>query len=299
MAMDASEHARINARLIEATRGLGRDLTADLLKRSQHLYAGLHESEPYGAIRLHRDLRYGPDPRHRLDIFEPDEPGRHRPVLLYVHGGGFVRGDKKNEGLPYFDNIGVWAARRGFLGITMTYRLAPQHRSPAAQDDVAAAIAWVRDNVGAFSGDPDRIILMGHSAGATLAACHLARGAVSAGIAGAVLASGHYDFSRLRNADNIRNYFGDDYTRHSPIDALLRSPVKLMIGAAEFDPWDFQDQALVLVKAIFERDGTLPRFVLQSGQNHYTSCFRIGFAPRDPIEVELEAFVSGAANEAP
>ncbi len=282
----------IEAHLRASVPPLGRELTRELLTKSQRLYANLHESAPYAGVRLHEDMAYGPAARHRLDIFEPDDSVALRPVLFYVHGGGFVRGDKKSPGLPYFHNIGVWAARRGFLGVNTTYRLATTDPAPAAQDDVCAALDWVRQNAAAYGGDAKRIVIMGHSAGAVLVADLVARmGEDTRGVVGAIVGSGYYDFARMKNPGNARNYFGENYIAHSPLPGLRRSKLPVMVTVGEIETHDFQDQALTLVNALFERDGRLPRFVRQSGQNHYTSCFRIGFGAGDPIEQEIEAFI--------
>lgn len=286
------DRAAIEARLAAAVPPMGRELTRALLAQSQLLYAELHEKPPYAGVRLREDIAYGPQPRQLLDVFEPAEPGADRPVLVYVHGGGFVRGEKKTPGLPYFHNIGVWAARRGFLGVVTTYRLATTDPAPAAQDDVAAAIEWVRTHARDHGGDPRRIVIMGHSAGAVLVADHVARmGTNTRGVVGAILGSGNYDFARLVEATNTRNYFGENYASHSPLQGIRASKLPIMVSVGEYETHDFQEQALILVNALFERDGVFPRFVRQSGQNHYTSCFRIGFGAGDPIEREIEEFI--------
>ncbi len=290
--LSAADRALIEARLAAATPPLGRELTRELLLESQKLYADLHEAPPYAGIKVSEDVPYGPRPRQRLDIFEPADGAAKRPVLVYVHGGGFVRGDKKNPGLPYFHNIGVWAARRGFLGVNITYRLATTDPAPTAQDDVTAAVEWIRLHAGEHGGDAGHIVLMGHSAGAVLVADQIARmGADTRGVVGAALGSGNYDFAKLVNAVNVANYYGPDYAAHSPLPGVRESKLPVMVSVGEIETHDFQEQALTLVNALFERDGRFPRFVRQSGQNHYTSCFRIGFGAGDPIERELEAFI--------
>jgi triacylglycerol lipase len=287
-----SDRAAIEARLAAAVPPLGRELTRELLQQSQKLYADLHEAPPYAGIKLSEDVAYGPRPRQALDIFEPMDGATRRPVLVYVHGGGFVRGDKKTPGFPYFHNIGVWAARRGFLGVLVTYRLATTDPMPAAQDDVTSAIEWIRRHAAEHGGDPRHIVLMGHSAGAVLVADQVARmGTDTRGVVGAILGSGNYDFARLKNAVNVNNYYGADYARHSPLPGVRASKLPIMVSVGEVETHDFQEQALTLVNALFERDGVFPRFVRQSGQNHYTCCFRIGFGSGDPIEREIEAFV--------
>src|SRR5262249_6108936 len=91
------------------------------------LYAPLQESEPYAGVTVARDINYGPDSRNLVDVFAPAEPGAPRPVLLFVHGGGFTAGGRRTPGSPFYDNIMLFAVRNGMIGVNMTYRLAPQH----------------------------------------------------------------------------------------------------------------------------------------------------------------------------
>ena len=89
------------------------------------LYAPMQQKEPYQGVKIERDVKYGPADRHLLDVFMPEANSSARPVLIYVHGGGFVAGNKRNPGSPFYDNIMLWAAKNGFVGVNATYRLAP------------------------------------------------------------------------------------------------------------------------------------------------------------------------------
>lgn len=163
------------------------------------VFTPYQETEPYAGLAVTRDEHYGPAERNRLDVFAPQEHGRKLPVMLFVHGGAYVRGDKRTPGTPYHDNVAVWAARSGFVGVNMTYTLAPQNPYPGGAVDIAAALQWLHANIAAFSGDPDAITLVGHSAGATHAACYVARPDLHArpggGINGVALMGGQYEFS--------------------------------------------------------------------------------------------------------
>jgi arylformamidase len=118
-----------------------------------------------------RDLRYGDAPgvaatAQTLDLFTPAASGSGpTPVMVYVHGGGWKGGDKGRVGrkAEYFTG-------RGWAFVSVNYRLLPAGRHPANVDDVAAAIAWVHDHAAEHGIDPDAIFVMGHSAGAHLAA---------------------------------------------------------------------------------------------------------------------------------
>ncbi len=108
---------------------LGTELSPQFMQGTKELMASLTApTDP--AVKVTRDQRYGPDERHRLDLFSRGRPSR-APVLVYVHGGGYVMGDKTSPGSPFYDNVGHWAAQQGWIGVTMTYRLAPKHRWPS------------------------------------------------------------------------------------------------------------------------------------------------------------------------
>jgi triacylglycerol lipase len=101
------------------------------------LYAPLFKEATFDDLTVKRDVAYGPHERHRVDIFTSASGSRadKRPVLVFIHGGGFSRGAKSAPNSPYFDNIGAWAARQGFVGVTLNYRLAPQFQYPAGAED--------------------------------------------------------------------------------------------------------------------------------------------------------------------
>ena len=106
----------------------------------------------------------GPASRLALRIYHPVEQGPH-PVLLYVHGGGFVIGD-----LDSHDKVcRTLCHLSGHIVVAVDYRLAPEHPFPAAPDDVTATLRWVCDNAATFDGDAQRIAIAGDSAGAQLA----------------------------------------------------------------------------------------------------------------------------------
>ena len=105
----------------------------------------------------------GVDPKHlSLDVYKPPSPGGGQ-TLIYVHGGGWRGGDKANVGkkAQYF-------TEKGWLFISANYRLLPHGKHPANAQDVAQAVAWVHGHAKDHGGDPNRIFLMGHSAGAHL-----------------------------------------------------------------------------------------------------------------------------------
>lgn len=118
--------------------------------------------------RIERDVVYRPDggPDQRLDLYTPSASGF--PTVIFAHGGSLSESGERRSSEVYARVCEPFVA--GGIGCaTIDYRLAPMHRWPAMPEDVAAAVRWVHDNIGARGGDPDRLFLFGHSSG-----CHLA-----------------------------------------------------------------------------------------------------------------------------
>jgi acetyl esterase/lipase len=108
---------------------------------------------------------YGLDPRQRLDLVRQEGSSR-APVLLFIHGGGWSIGDKRHAAAPKAKHF----TSQGWAFASANYRLVPQATVEQQATDVASAIAWLRANAASQGLDPDRIVLMGHSAGAHLVA---------------------------------------------------------------------------------------------------------------------------------
>ncbi len=227
-------------------------------------------------IEARRELAYGPHPRHRLDVYRRTDAAR-APVALFVHGGAFVRGEKDSNAEVY-GNAARFFARHGLVGVNVEYRLAPQAAYPGGAQDVGRAVAWVRANAAELGGDPDRIFLMGHSAGGAHAAAYVcdpvARPANGHGIAGLVLVS-----ARLRadaradnpNADGVRAYYGADESRYEARSIVTHAAaidVPLFIAIAEFENPLLDVYGAELLHRVSAARGRAPRFVRLAGHNH-------------------------------
>jgi triacylglycerol lipase len=280
---------------VERIRALGREILP-AVAGSQAVYAAEHETEPYAGVNVVRDARYGPHERNRLDVFSLEGGKGRRPIFVFVHGGGFVMGDKKTPGSPYLDNIALWAARNGLVGINITYRLAPEFKFPSGAEDLAAAVRWARQNAESFGGDADRIFVMGTSAGAVHVADFIAQGRFGgdrAGVKGAILLSGVYDLT-LASAPPNEAYYGEDVGKaaeRSSLPGLLESPIPLQFVLTEFDPPMFEHQALRVLQAWTERRGQWPDFVRLMGHNHLTSTFHLN-TQDDYLGAQMLAFMA-------
>ena len=260
------------------------------------LYAPLQQHEPYAGVQLARSQSYGPDPRHLLDVFSSASAGAAAPVLVFLHGGAFTGGERRKPGSPFYDNIMLWAVKSGMVGVNMTYRLAPGHQWPAAQQDVGAALAWIKRHIAAFGGDPARIVLAGHSAGATHVAQYLAHprfhAVAGGGVAGAAMLSGLFDTTTAQASAPLQAYFGSDsalYAERSALPGLARSKVPMLLAYAELDPPDFRAQSERAHAALLGA-GLRPQLLQLMGHSHMSEVYAINTADRS-LSDPLAAFV--------
>lgn len=120
-------------------------------------------------VRVARNVAYAPEhgARGMLDVYLPDGPPvTDAPVLLQVHGGGWTIGSKEQQGLPLMRHL----AAKGWVCVAINYRLAPRDHWPAQIIDVKRAIAWIKENIADYGGDPTYLAITGGSAGGHLAA---------------------------------------------------------------------------------------------------------------------------------
>lgn len=185
-----------------------------------------------------RDLAYGDDPLQRLDVYRPPE-AQAAPVILYVHGGGWRRGDKAMPRMVR-NKLAHWSAK-GYVFVSTNHRLVPQACVLEQARDVARALAFVQAKAGAWGGDARRVVLMGHSAGAHLAALVTADSALAAEeglrpwLATIALDSAALDMVAIMERPHYRFYdpvFGTDpalWRAASPLHRLQGPPAAPML----------------------------------------------------------------------
>lgn len=191
-----------------------------------------------GAIRQVADARYGNDPAQKLEMFVPQGAKEPLPIVVFIHGGSWASGDPHD-----YRFMARTLCAQGYAVVLAGYRLYPQARFPAMLEDGAGALRWVRDNAAKHGGDPERMALMGHSAGAynammvTLDRQWLARVGLDDGIIrGTVALAGPFDFLPFDTAATIDS-FGQapDPAQTQPVN-FARSdapPLLLVTGDAD------------------------------------------------------------------
>lgn len=256
---------------------------AEVLAATRALYRPLLDLAPAGEEQL--DQHYGPHERHRLDVYRPR--GTSRATVVYVHGGGFVAGDKNGDG-AYYRNVGCWLARNGFTAVLPNYRLAPAHAWPAGTQDLQSVLAWVEQDRQS-RGDTARLALWGQSAGA----CHVASwlfddvargGPPVAPVAGALLMSGLYRAEAPLPA-GPRAYFGEDaalYVERSPLTHVrpLDAP-SVWLAVAELDPAWIAEQTYLLAQALLRANGKSAPLLFSHGHNHVSTVQSLGSTQED------------------
>lgn len=185
-------------------------------------------------LEITHSVAYGEGPRRTLDVYRP-RGAAALPVVVFFYGGSWQSG---NKGLYRF--VGAALARRGYVAVIPDYRVYPEVRYPEFLEDGAHAVRWAKDNAARFGGNPHKIFLMGHSAGAYIAAM-LAfdpRWLDAAGvfpdrdIAGLIGISGPYDFLPL-HPGTLRAIFGGNDPATQPIShASPGAPPALFLTGA-------------------------------------------------------------------
>jgi triacylglycerol lipase len=280
----------------KAIRAIPREITPDTLNTTRNLIAPLVKGSATD-VRIARDLKYGEHERQRLDVFTPAsgfEPAR--PVLIFVHGGGFVAGHKQMPGTAFYDNVGHWAVRNGYNAVNITYRLAPQHQWPSGIEDLHKVIRFIQEQGGVHGLGAGKLFLMGQSAGASHAASYVTHSGVYAphahGLRGLILLSGVYDYT-LKPGPMEAAYLGKDqsvYAMRSTLPGLPACKLPMLVTIAECDPPFFEQQGLMLITALQKKRGQLPRFVHMIGQNHLSVAMYLG-QDGDLLAPQLRSFI--------
>jgi triacylglycerol lipase len=298
LAVASASSAQVPPDMAAKIRAAGASMDAALFGP---LYAPLFPPQTWEDVTIERDQAYGSHPLQKLDVYAPAERPTEAPVVLFVHGGGFTRGDKHGDYSP--DNMTLWAAKNGFVGVNINYRLAPDAPWPAGTQDLASAIAWTRANIARYGGDPDRIILWGHSAGANHVADYVGHRALQGeevgAVRGAVLLSPNYALAPP--ADQAHVYYGADLSLNSltaAVERLRDAPTPLFLADAEFDPEPMLTTARVLRDGLCEEPLRCPHYIHLKDHNHFTEGLAVGTDDQSltgPLKTWIAERTSGPA----
>ena len=190
---------------------------------------------PGSTSEKQRNIPYGTDPRNALDIYRPRDQSGLAPVVVFFYGGSWNSGSRQDYAF-----VGEALAARGIVAVLADYRLYPQVRYPAFLEDAAQAVAWTLKEIGRYGGDPKRVFVMGHSAGAYNAAMVAldqrwlgAQGSSIGALRGLIGLAGPYDFIPITNEAAKPVFFYPDTPPESqPINHVTAAaPPTLLIAS--------------------------------------------------------------------
>ena len=213
-----------------------------------------HDGEASEVVRQTmppRTEQYGPTAAERVDIFAADD-ARGAPVLVFLHGGAWTRNTRRDAAYP-----APTLVERGAVYLAADFGSLKTARLPDMVEDCRRVLEWTIRNAASFGGDPDRVFLAGHSAGAHLAACVLVtdwttRGLPADPIKGAILMSGMYDLYpvRLSSRSSYLKITAEEEAALSPMRHLSRIACPIAVVSADQDSPEFKRQSAVFADAL-------------------------------------------------
>ena len=244
-------------------------------------------------LRHHLDLPYGQDPKQKLDLYLPrtETSEGTDPVYIFIHGGGFVEGDRAHYGY-----VAQPLAKHGILTVVLSYRLSPAHY-PDQVHDVQAALSWVHRNIEAYGGDPSRIYIGGHSAGAILSAFVSIDNAWLSSmslptdlIKGYLPISGPYDLRKPGGF--VDNYLPDDSKRieASPVLNIQNVAPRAVVAVGTLEK-PYLESSKTFVAALREKGGDAKLLVLE-GMAHDATAWTAGDADGPLVRALIEMIAS-------
>ncbi|MEL7468624.1 MAG: alpha/beta hydrolase [Pseudomonadota bacterium] len=232
-----------------------------------------------------------------LDVYTPVRDGTPKPVVVFFYGGSWQWGDRGDY--PF---VGVTLANEGFVTVVPDYRKYPDVQFPAFVEDGAKAVAWVRENISNLGGDPDRIYVMGHSAGAHIAALlgtderYLAQAGAANAVHGVIGLAGPYRFTP--SSETFQNVFGnlDDYAPMKATTFVDGGEPRMLLLHGQDDGIVEAGHTSDLAKMIKARDGcVVAEFYREMGHYGIMSAFTWVFRDSEPVVRDVVRFLSDSA----
>ncbi|HEY4202316.1 MAG TPA: alpha/beta hydrolase [Devosiaceae bacterium] len=191
-----------------------------------------------GTSKVGDNIAYADGPRHKLDIYAPEQRGAPAPVIFFIYGGGWNRGEKAD-----YQFVGRAFAARGFITVIADYRLVPEVHFPEFLEDNASALKWVQDHIAEYGGDTKRLFLAGHSAGAynavmlALDPSYFKEYGVTMAIRGVAALSGPYDFYPFEY-NEVRDAFGNAASPEGtqPVNLVTNDVPPMLLTSGTYDP---------------------------------------------------------------
>ncbi|KAG2418896.1 hypothetical protein HFD88_001998 [Aspergillus terreus] len=269
----------------------GNTWNLDVNAQCEKFFEERQAAEPApSSLKVEKAVHYGPDPRHRLDIYwkSHQDASLKKPVVVYFHGGGFRAGD--NDISPHIhSNIAKYFALHGTVAVLATYRLLPEAQFPSGIEDATSALAWIKSHVDVYGGNAEQVFALGQSSGGAHLAMALFSGALEKQGAvpwGMMLQSAPlwYDLSQARRRANMVAY----YATEDDDELLLKSALghfggykgqggpELFLSVGEFDSEEIVRGNLMFLEKYVQTLKRMPRFEMLMGHNHISYALAMG-----------------------
>jgi acetyl esterase/lipase len=267
---------------------------------SRLAFVAVNVPASFGSYRRRTDLRYGVDPKQRLDVYIPEEPATGpRPMVVFFYGGRWETGNKSE-----YRFVGAALASLGYVAVLPDYRHFPGVKMAGFMADAARAVDWAFEHAAEFGADPKQFYLMGHSAGAHIAALVAlderylaATGRPVPAIAGVIGLSGPYDFLPLTDSD-LEDMFGPPakYPESQPIN-FVRPDAPPMLLVQGLHDREVAPKNSINLAAALRAQGVPVTLELHPGLSHAdtVAALSIPLRGRAPVLKEIETFVEARA----
>jgi acetyl esterase/lipase len=254
----------------------------------------------FGDYALTRDLAYAPGDSHRLDVYRPHGEGA-RPIVIFLHGGGWTDGSKSQ-----YRFVAEALTSRGFIAVLPGYRLYPAVHFPEFIEDAAQAVAWTHAHADELGGDPARLFVMGHSAGAHIAAMLSyderflrAVGGDKSWLRGFIGLSGPYDFLPLTDRI-LQDVFApaERYPQSQPVNFVDggEPPALLMQGRA--DDVVMPRNTERLAARVRERGGRVEeRYYTDMSHGGVLAALSVYYRKRSDVLDSIDRFIRSSADD--
>jgi acetyl esterase/lipase len=291
-------------------KAMGRVIAPEATAR---LYQPLFGLGMMTGVMADRDIAFGPDPKQKLNVYTPAGATKAQSeVLVFMPGGQGTKQMAGPEGVPFYDNIGAWGVKNGFIVVTTQYRTGGAAGWDAGARDIAATLDWVKANIGQRGGNPNRIVLWGQSNGATQLATWLGhpdlQGSGAAGVKGAILMSGGFNIAPVMLKSPPAVFVRDPPPAGAPpaagpppggpprvdpavmlqrsnLEGLKATKFPIMLIASELDPEERTEMVQVLTGEL-TKAGHAPVNTVIPGHSHISEVTVFGTPDRtvsDPV----------------
>lgn len=266
----------------------GQDVSGHIARMTE-AFSEVLARRPEDGVTCEADIAYGPHPRHRLDVYRAQALRTPAPALVFIHGGAFVQGDR-NKTPQIYSNVLRCMAQHGVIGVNAGYRLADAATWPGASRDVGTVVAWVHAHAARLGVDPQRVFLMGHSAGgahvASFAYDRRLQPEQGHGLAGLILVSGRVRADTAPdnpNAAKVIAYYGVSPEVHeeaSAVTHITADSLPTLLAWAEFENPLIDMHMAELAHALARARRRGPPLVWLRGHNHTSSIAHLGTSER-------------------